>query len=188
VAATAITTNADATVWGLEAELAWAPSDRWLFDLGLSYLDTEIGKFFTVDAANPAQSLTTTSPQVQVNLEGNALPYSPEYSVKFGGQYAFPLPGTEWTGLFRVDSYYQDEYYAREFNTSNDAIDAWTVTDLQLRFNAPDEKLSVQLFVKNVGDEDNITNSIVEGAEVGRYRNVRILDPRTYGIALETRF
>jgi len=46
----------------------------------------------------------------------------------------------------------------------------------------------VQLYVKNVGDEDNITNSIVEGAEVGRYRNVRILDPRTYGIALETRF
>jgi outer membrane receptor protein involved in Fe transport len=188
VAATAITTNADATVWGLEAELAWAPSDRWLFDLGLSYLDTEIGEFFTVDAANPAQSLTTATPQVQVNLEGKALPYSPEYSVKFGGQYAFPLPGTEWTGLFRVDSYYQDEYYAREFNTSNDAIDAWTVTDLQLRFNAPDDNLSVQLYVKNVGDEDNITNSIVEGAEVGRYRNVRILDPRTYGIALETRF
>ena len=35
---------------------------------------------------------------------------------------------------------------------------------------------------------DNITNSIVEGSEVGRYRNVRILDPMTYGIALETRF
>jgi len=48
--------------------------------------------------------------------------------------------------------------------------------------------VSILLFVKNLTDEDNITNSIVEGAEVGRYRNVRVLDPMTFGAALEYRF
>ena len=188
IAGTAITTNSDATVWGLEAELAWAPTERWLVNLNLAYLYTEIGKFFTVDAANPAQSLTTTTPAVAVNLEGNELPYSPPFSVKFALQYTLPLGGSGWDAMFRLDTYYQDQYYAREFNTSNDTIDAWTTTDLQVRFEEPGDQVSILLFVKNVTDEDNITNSIVEGAEVGRYRNVRILDPMTFGAALEYRF
>jgi outer membrane receptor protein involved in Fe transport len=188
ISGTAITTNADATVWGLEAELAWAPTDRWLFELNLAYLSTEIGDFVTVDSANPAQSLTKTTPVVPVNLDGNELPYSPPFSVKFALQYTQPLATTGWDAMFRLDTYYQDQYYAREFNTPNDTIDSWSVTDLQVRFMEPGEQFSIQLYVKNLTDEDNITNSIVEGAEVGRYRNVRILDPMTWGAALEFRF
>jgi iron complex outermembrane recepter protein len=42
--------------------------------------------------------------------------------------------------------------------------------------------------VKNVTDQDNITNIIIEDALIGRYRNVRLLEPRTYGIILEKKF
>ena len=43
-------------------------------------------------------------------------------------------------------------------------------------------------YVKNLTDEDNITNIIIEDALIGRYRNARILEPRTYGIILTKDF
>jgi hypothetical protein len=48
--------------------------------------------------------------------------------------------------------------------------------------------LSARLFVKNLTDDDNITNIIIEDALIGRYRNVRLLEPRTYGVMVQKRF
>ena len=39
-----------------------------------------------------------------------------------------------------------------------------------------------------VAVEDNITNIIIEDALIGRYRNARVLEPRTYGIILTKDF
>jgi outer membrane receptor protein involved in Fe transport len=182
------TSNADAVIYGAEAELVWSPTDRLLFDSNLSYLHTEIGDFQTVDPANPAQSLTATTPTVPVNLNGNRLPFSPSFKIKVGGQYSMPLGTSGWTGVLRADVAYQDEYFSREFNTPNDRIDGWTVVDLQARAENAAGDLQLQFFMKNATDEDNITNSIVEDALVGSYRNARILEPRIYGVALTKRF
>jgi hypothetical protein len=51
-----------------------------------------------------------------------------------------------------------------------------------------DETLGFELFVKNIGDSDAITSSIIEDAQVGSYRNVRVLEPRTYGISTRLSF
>ncbi|HEX2560266.1 TonB-dependent receptor [Phenylobacterium sp.] len=182
----AVTANADAEIWGLEGEFLWAPSDSWLFDANLSYLSTEIGQFLTIDAANPAQSLTTRAPAVPVNLAGNELPYAPGYKVKVGGQYSLPVAG--WTATLRADVTWQDGFYAREFNTPNDRIDGWALADLQLRLVRPDKRLELQAYVKNVTDEDNIVSSIIEDALIGSYRNVRLLEPRTFGASILARF
>jgi outer membrane receptor protein involved in Fe transport len=182
------TSNADAEIYGAEAEFIWSPTDQLLFDANLSYLHTEIGEFLTIDAANPAQSLTATTPTVLVNLNGNRLPFSPTYKIKVGGQYSMDLGASGWTGVLRADVAYQDEYFAREFNTPNDRIDGWMQVDLQARAENAAGDLQVQFFIKNATDEDNITNSIVEDALVGRYRNARILEPRIYGVALTKRF
>lgn len=184
----AVTRNADATVWGLEAELAWAPNDSWYFDANLSYLNTEIGDFLTVDAANPAQSLTATSPEVAVNLNGNELPHSPPFKVRVSGEYRFPLTASGWTGAVRLDATWQDQYFAREYNSPTDVIDAWGILDMQARLRSPDERLDVSLFVKNITDEDNLTNIIIEDALIGRYRNARFLEPRTFGVILSARY
>jgi iron complex outermembrane recepter protein len=42
--------------------------------------------------------------------------------------------------------------------------------------------------VKNIGNSDNITNSIIESDLVGSYRNARILEPRTYGVTTTFKF
>jgi outer membrane receptor protein involved in Fe transport len=180
------TQNADATVWGLEAEFDWRPDDHWQFDMNLSHLNTEIGEFLSIDAANPAQSLLVTSPTVLVNLEGNNLPHAPEFKVRIGGQFSWDLGGG-WGATARADWLWQDDYFAREYNSPTDVIDAWGTLDLQLRLNSP-TGFEIRAFIKNVEDNDNITNIIIEDALIGRYRNARLLEPRTFGMIFSTRY
>ena len=183
-----MTRNADAKISGFEAELAYAPNDHWLFDANLSTLNTEIGAFFSEDAANPAQSVLVKTPSVAVNLAGNQLPNSPPAKIKVGAQYSTGALWGDWTSTWRVDGVWQDSYYAREYNSPTDAIDAWGVIDLQARFRNEPKQMDVRLFVKNLTDEDNLTGIIIEDALVGRYRNARMLEPRTYGVIVAKSF
>lgn len=188
ISASAVTANADATTSGVEAELLFAPSRAWLFDANVSLLRTKIGNFLTEDAANPGQSLTTKTPTVQVNLAGKKLPHSPETKIKLGAQYTMGLFNTGWTATTRIDHVWQDKYFAREFNTPTDLIKSWSVTNLQLRLANPKGTVQIKGYIKNLSDADNITNIIIEDALVGNYRNVRLLDPRTYGVQVEYKF
>lgn len=183
-----VTRNADADIWGLEGEFLYAPTRNWLFDANLSYLHTEIANFSSEDAANPAQSLTATTPTVAVNLAGNQLPHAPKAKIKVGGQYTTAEFGGGWTATVRADAVWQDKYFAREYNSPTDRIDAWGIFDVTARLDNRDNGFAIRAYVKNVTDEDNITNIIIEDALVGRYRNVRLLEPRTYGVILEKKF
>ncbi len=183
-----VTRNADATIWGLEGEFQYAPTAKWLFDANLSYLHTELGTFFSEDAANPAQSLTATTPTVQVNLAGNELPNAPDKKIKFGGQYTTDPIWGDWTATWRVDATWQDSYWAREYNTPTDRIDSWGVIDLSARFSNAPMRMDVRFFVKNLTDADNITSIIIEDALIGRYRNARLLEPRTIGVIVAKSF
>jgi hypothetical protein len=83
---------------------------------------------------------------------------------------------------------WQEQYFAREFNTPTDLIKSWSVTNLQLRLANPKGTVQIKGYIKNLSDADNITNIIIEDALVGNYRNVRLLDPRTIGVQVEYRF
>jgi outer membrane receptor protein involved in Fe transport len=193
VAGTAITSNGDARVWGLEGEFLFLPTPALQLNANVSYLNTRIGNFTTVDAANPAQvdprvSPPVNTPQVPVNLRGNELPYAPDFKFNVGAQYRMPLGGTGWSATVRGDYVYQGNYFAREFNTPNDRIKSWSIANAFLRFSNASDTLGFELFVKNIGDSDAITSSIIEDAQVGSYRNVRVLEPRTYGISTRVSF
>lgn len=53
VANTSVNENIDATIWGLEGEFVWQPTDRWAFNMNAAYLNTSLGNFATVDVRNP---------------------------------------------------------------------------------------------------------------------------------------
>ena len=186
--ASVVTRNADATIYGLEGEFLFAPDDHWLFDANLSHLHTSLGTFLSEDAANPAQSLTATTPPVRINLKGNELPHSPGFKVRGGAQYQTDAFYGDWTATFRIDATWQDSYFAREYNTPTDRIDSWGVIDLQVRLENAPQNMGVRFFVKNLTNGDNLTNIIIEDALIGRYRNARLLEPRTYGVIVQKKF
>jgi iron complex outermembrane recepter protein len=190
------TINTDAKIWGIESEFLWAPVDGLLFNANASYLNTSLGGLApgqeTSDPANPAQwngvGTPTKTPEVRLTLKGNELPYAPKFKIAVGGEYSVPLGGSGWTATIRGDYSWQSRYFAREFNTVNDRIKAWSIANALLRVSNPDATINVEGYVKNIFNKDNITNSIIESDLVGSYRNARILEPRTYGVTTTFRF
>lgn len=55
---TSVNENIDADIWGMEGEFLLAPTENWLFNLNVSYLNTEVGDFETVDPRDPTQGRT----------------------------------------------------------------------------------------------------------------------------------
>ena len=134
------------------------------------------------------QSLTATTPSVEINLKGNELPHSPSAKIKVGAQYQTDPVFRDWTATLRVDATWQDSYHLREYNTPTDRIDPWSVIDLQARLENAPRQMSVRLFVKNLTGGFNITNIIIEDALIGRYCKARLLEQRTFGVIVEKRF
>jgi iron complex outermembrane recepter protein len=190
------TINTDATIWGIESEFLWEPVDGLLFNANASYLDTELGGLApgqeTSDPANPAQwngvGAPTKTPEVRLTLKGNELPYAPKYKLAVGGEYTAGLGGSGWSVTVRGDYSWQSRYFAREFNTANDRIKPWSVANALIRVSNDGSTLSLEAYVKNLLNKDNITNSIIESDLIGSYRNARILEPRTFGLVGTFRF
>jgi iron complex outermembrane recepter protein len=190
------TINTDATIWGVESEFLWLPTNGLRFNANISYLDTELAGLApgqeTSDPANPAQWLgvgaPTRTPEVRLTLKGNELPYAPKWKMALGAEYRTELGGSGWTATVRGDYSWQSRYFAREFNTANDRIKAWSIANALVRFTDPSESFSIEAYVKNLLKKDNITNSIIESDLIGSYRNARILEPRTFGLIATYRF
>ncbi len=188
----ALTVNSDATVWGAEAEFAMRPSSRFQVDGSFSYLNTEIVGFQSIDETDPfgvapgTVIVAATPAGVIKNADGNPLPFSPEIKVSIGAQWEIPV-GT-WTITPRVDHYLQSEFVSSAFDKPIDRFEGYSQTDLKLLL-APDSgPFEIRGYVKNLFDNDDITRVLPAGRLVGRFREVVILEPRTYGVEATFRF
>jgi outer membrane receptor protein involved in Fe transport len=122
-----------------------------------------------------------------VDLDGNQLQNSPEWSVSLGGQYTFFLPRDHRLSM-RVDYYWQDEMYARLFNREVDKIDDWHIWNAQATLMSADDSWYVRAFIKNIEDDDNMVGQYLTGASSGLFTNVFTIEPRTYGMAVGYNF
>jgi outer membrane receptor protein involved in Fe transport len=198
---TAINENVDAEIQGLEAEFMFAPNENWLFSFNLAYLDAEVKDFATVDTANP----TGENPVVNVfgdlypfpsfdrsefeikDLSGNDLVATPEMSINFFAEYYRPL-SNGMSLIVHADYYYQDEFYARNFNTAADEIPSWDVSNAFVSLTSADEQWTVKAWVKNIQDDDNITGFYTSDGNTGLFSNVFVMEPRTYGLTFSMNF
>jgi outer membrane receptor protein involved in Fe transport len=121
------------------------------------------------------------------NLKGNELPNAPDWTVALGAQYQWELPGG-WNATLRGDYYRQSESFMRYNNASFDGIQSWENVNASLIFDQADKGLNIQLFVKNLMDEDTIVGFELADENLGAVRNVILLDPRLYGISVTKHF
>lgn len=196
----AITVNADAEIYGAEAEFTWTPNANWLLDLTLSKLKTEITQFTSGDEGDPnaiapgavivrdaAGNPVRTPGGVTIkNLSGNSLPDSPEWKLSFGAQYTIDLGALELTP--RVDFYVQDEFYGTAFNKPSDTFNGYNQIDVKALLTPKDGPWQLRAFVKNLEDNADIVRITQEGPLVGRFRSLVVLEPRTYGVELNIDF
>src|SRR5215217_2012653 len=120
-------------------------------------------------------------------LGGNELPNSPEFTVSLGAQYRFEFAGA-WSATPRIDFYYQASSYSRIYNRINDVLDSYTNTNVSLTFENPDWGVTAQVYVRNVSDEEAITDQYLTDESSGLYTNIFLGEPRTYGVSVTKSF
>ena len=133
----------EASISGAEIELTWVPSQSWIIEAGIGYLDDSIDSISTdFDALGASTSITTD----------NTLPYTPEIQTNFGIGYS------SYAGNFiispRVDVHYRDETFFDTANTPEIAqLDTVTTVDASVRFETIDDVWSVVVGINNATDE-----------------------------------
>ncbi|MEM1389946.1 MAG: TonB-dependent receptor [Pseudomonadota bacterium] len=191
-ATAARTINTDATVYGAEIEFVILPNENLQFDGSVSLLNTELKNFASIDETDPFGTAPgtvvseVTAGGVFKDLDGNRLPFSPDYKFAIGVEYEFATPN--WTLTPRLDHYQQGGFSSTVFNKPADEFDGYSQTDFKLLFAPENANWDLRAYVKNLADNDDITRVLPAGRLVGRFREVVILEPRTYGIEATLRF
>ncbi len=190
-----------ATSYGFEAEMVanLTPHDRIQFDATVQ--KTRLKSLVTSDGRFDNAGDPTTFR----DLKGNELPHSPRFSASGTFEHDFVLANggsitpratlhyetrsflTYFNGdrTNRVDALGNPVYYGKNF----DEQQAYTRTDLALRYNAPEDRYTVEGFVQNVENGHIRTNATTFGPT--RYAPVflsNLQPPRTYGVRVKAAF
>lgn len=129
-----------------------------------------------------------TSDGIPTQLDGNSLPNSPENTIHIGVAYTWPMDLIAGSLTARWDYYWQDDSYAREFNTVGDEIDSWDQHNASLIYESNNGKWDVRAWVRNIEDEDNVTGKYLTSDTSGFFRNYFLTEPRIYGASVRYSF
>ena len=166
----------DAEVFGIEADMVLALTDRFVIDGMFSYLDTELKDLMAPDLNVPANP--------SIDQRGNPLPRSPEFIFGFGAAYTMPVQAGDVT--LRGDYYYMDdERYWSVFKDPLNSGDSYTRINARLQFDHSSGKWSIAAYARNLLDEDAESN----GFRSTTFGNLRTYQPpRTWGANVRYNF
>jgi iron complex outermembrane receptor protein len=174
---TIFTENAsEATVQGVEVELAYRPSDQAIIDFGIGWLDATFDNYVSVDPVNVPR-FPVPPPPVSEDFSGNHLVNAPELSMNLGLQYTFEL-GSRGSLTARSQTRFQSHWYLRPYNIAEDRQESFTKTDLRLIWRSPDQTWYTEAFVTNVSNVQRATS--VEMSNGAFFGNV--FEPRMWGV------
>ena len=120
---------------------------------------------------------------VAADLSGKELPNSPHWTTSIGAQYTFELSGG-WSATLRGDYYRQSQQFARVYNTEYDRLKSWDNGNITLKFDKPEWGVTVDAYVKNIGNKIPIVDAYTTDDSSGLFTNVITAEPRLYGIAI----
>jgi len=131
-------TNADATIYGLDAELISTPTDNLDLLFGMGLLNTKVDEILD-------RNTNTT-------LRDREMVLAPEFSLNGLARYAWPMAGGELA--LQADFNHQGEHF---FDISNSPVskeDAYTIWNARVSYLTMDGQLELAAFVKNLTDEE----------------------------------
>ncbi len=131
----------EARIRGVELEGDLEPVDDLSMDFAISYMD------FNYTSADPTTGVTL----------GMRAPYTPEWQLSSGVQYAFDL-GDSGSLTPRFDIRYQSQVESFTVNNAFNKIDGHALANAGLRWQNSDEDFSITLRVKNVFDKYYFVN------------------------------
>jgi outer membrane receptor protein involved in Fe transport len=152
------------------------------------------GLSLTLSGAYTDAELTDdTDPDLVGGFDGDALPFVPEWTLALGGDY-------EWSAFGDATAYVggQVAYTGDRPANFSDRIDpldptsprleADNYTTVDLRTGVLWENWSLELYGRNVTDEEGITDILSPGTSPAGAAGLAIIRPRTIGLAVGYRF
>lgn len=159
----------DATLKGFELETVIVPTDGFRIDAAVGYTDSQ---FENVPA--------TVGP-----INGNRLPFSPEWTVSVAAQYDIVTAAGTFTP--RVDYRLQSEVFFTAFNLPLERQESYGLLNARLTWTDPAERLNLAVYALNLTDEeyftfgqDALATQGVAYSYLGR--------PREFGVTAGVRF
>jgi iron complex outermembrane receptor protein len=136
-----VTNAGETSIDGAEVELTWLPIESLQLEASMGYLDATIDSLSNIPFAVLPPGL----------VEGNALPYAPEFQGHFGIGYT--AHAGSWEIVPRVDVSYQDETFFDATNTLEiSQVD--TVTTVNVQVQVRNEKWRFIAGLNNATDEE----------------------------------
>lgn len=167
----------DAEAVGGEFELVAKPVPAALVRLGLSVLDATITSDLTA---------TNTATGTPSNVQGARLPRAPRLTLNASGEYGFRFARASVTPRLEVQHTSAQDFDL--FNTAAARQEGYTLWNAGVSIAGPSDRVSLQLYGKNITDQDYRVASVAATAPTG----VGVVDfwgaPRTFGARLGLRF
>jgi len=176
---TAFVVNApEAEVYGLELESRMRVNDVISLDFMATVMRARYREFVDSDIVTG----------ITWDLDGEPLARSPDYTVGGGIQADIPLDWSLFGGLMlRAEATYTDEIAYRPYASEDIEPGYWNVNAYIELFDM-DNKYSVRGYVRNVTDDDHLTQIFGGGVITAGYRKGTVALPRTFGAEVTIRF
>ena len=118
------------------------------------------------------------------NQQGNQIAGSPELNYNIGLAWTLPMGDVDLT--LSTNYYWQDEFYASNFNNISNLVDDWSMWNASARLAG--ERWYLEAWIKNIEDNDNVTGHYLTSSVSSLFTNQFILDPQTYGLSVGYQF
>ncbi|MBT8422106.1 MAG: TonB-dependent receptor [Gammaproteobacteria bacterium] len=144
------------TVWGVEIDSSWMPTERWLINASYAYTDGEFDDFVLADAqastgAGLSRSEQAKAGNLQADFSGNETPGNPDHAATLLVRYTAPFNDNfEW--FAQGSASYQGERWADKSNLVK--LDSYTLFNGQ--FGVTNENLTIALYAENLFDDDTV--------------------------------
>jgi outer membrane receptor protein involved in Fe transport len=122
----------------------------------------------------------------EVDIGGNSLPNSPEWTISLGAQYTWSMG--DWDATIRADYYRQTDSFSRIYNAATDKLEGWDNANMTFTVANSAMGLSLEAYVKNLTDEEVLTDTYLTDDSSGLFRNGFYGEPRTYGVSITKSF
>lgn len=175
----------DATIYGLEIEAAVLLTERLQLNAALSLTDAtfDSGTIDGVIIRQPSPCDDIVCPS-DGNIGGNELPRQSSEQFALGLQWDDDLGVWDTSYYIRGDIAYQSEQYLTSLNEGT--VPSRTIANATLGFVRGNYEL--QLWVRNLFDEEYVSNSFATITNTASSYNGTLGEPRTLGLRLRAKF
>lgn len=167
--------------YGAELELNWRPSRAFTLGGSIAYLDSKFTRFFSKDPLNAALFGPGGSSVPDQDLSGNRTRMSPKWSLNLNPEFHFDS-FNESSVTMGVNFAYRSKQYHTEFNDDRMSQNGYAMVDANVKWRDSSDKLSVNLWVKNLTDKLVWAGSYA--VATSRTIGGTLMPPRTYGVTV----